>query len=178
MKKPRPQKQFRHRRRAPAFDSALSPARYHVLPITYHLGSLPALIGCVISQHFVVKTTRRSKAAPFDALDDIARPHHITLARVRLPSWQAIQRSAQNLSPQEDIPCMQKHASEPESMLAVNSQARFRLGSAPLPPGGSSRFRAVLPRASGLLPGRFRLRFRRVYNLVADLVSGVLSKPP
>ena len=73
---------------------------------------------------------------------------------------------------------MQKHASEPESMLAVNSQARFRLGSAPLPLGGSRRFRAVLPCASGLLPGRFRLRFRRVYNLVADLVSGVLSKPP
>ena len=72
---------------------------------------------------------------------------------------------------------MQKHASEPESMLAVNSQARFRLGSAPLLGGGSSCFRGALPLASGPLPGRFRFWFRRVYNLVADLVSGVLSKP-
>lgn len=59
-------------------------------------------------------------------------------------------------------------------MHAADSQA----ASAPLPPGGSGRFRGALPPASGLLPGRFRLGFRRVYNLVADLVPGVLSKPP
>ena len=58
-------------------------------------------------------------------------------------------------------------------MHAADSQA----ASAPLPPGGSGRFRGPLPPASGLLPGRFRLGFRRVYNLVADLVPGVLSNP-
>ena len=74
MKKPRPEKQVRQGRRAPAFGSALPPARYHVLPLTYHLETRPMLIGRVISQYFVVKTTRGGKVAPFDVLVDIACP--------------------------------------------------------------------------------------------------------
>ena len=39
--------------------------------IAYHLASIPEQLGRVISQNFVVKTTRRSKVAPFDVLLDI-----------------------------------------------------------------------------------------------------------
>ena len=89
MKKPRPQKRLRQGRRAPTFDSALLPTQYRVLMIAYHLGSVPEQLGCVISEHFVVKTTRRSKVAPFDALFDICRPHHASPATVQVPLWVA-----------------------------------------------------------------------------------------
>ena len=61
MKKPRPQKRLRQGRRAPTFDSALLPTQYRVLMIAYHLGSVPEQLGCAISEHFVVKTTRGAK---------------------------------------------------------------------------------------------------------------------
>ena len=86
MKKPRPQKRLRQGRRAPTFDSALLPTQYRVLMITWHLASIPEQLGRVISEHFVVKTTRRSKVAPFDVLLDICRPHHAPPALIQLPS--------------------------------------------------------------------------------------------
>ena len=78
--KPRPLEPTVEGRHDDASRRTSPSARYRASKSSKVMGGLGVPKVCISSIVFVVKTTRRSKVAPFDALDDICRPRRLSPA--------------------------------------------------------------------------------------------------
>ena len=84
--KPRPLEPTVEGRHEDASRRTSPSARYRASKSSKVMGGLGVPKVCISSIVFVVKTTRRSNVAPFDALDDICRPRRLSPDPLRVAS--------------------------------------------------------------------------------------------
>ena len=108
MQKPRPLKRVLQLRPALTFATTLQSARYRASKSSKVMRRLWVPKVRISSIIFVVKTTRESSIAPFDALDDMPRRCCAQTQQARLPSWPpsrcpaSAQKKRIRVRPQED----------------------------------------------------------------------------